>query len=129
MILVDSSLWIMTGPDGVRIEDFVARDFVVTCLPVIQEVLQGVRHEAAWRRAEKTFFAMTVLESPMSDEVFVEAAELYRTGRRMGFTIRSAFDCLIAACAIRNRVPLYHCDRDFDAISRFSPLMARNVMQ
>jgi predicted nucleic acid-binding protein len=45
----------------------------------------------------------------------------------MGVTIRSSVDCLIAACAIRNGLPILHSDRDFDAIARFTPLQSRYV--
>jgi len=51
----------------------------------------------------------------------------YRTGRALGVTIRSSVDCLIAACAIRNGLPILHSDRDFDAIARFTPLQSRYV--
>ncbi len=44
-----------------------------------------------------------------------------------GFTIRSPFDCLIAACAIRNGVSLLHSDRDFNTIARFTRLQSRYV--
>jgi len=54
--------------------------------------------------------------------MFLEAAELFRQGRRRGYTIRSSVDCLIAAVAIHNRVPVWHQDRDFTAIARYTSL-------
>lgn len=51
-----------------------------------------------------------------------EAAHIYRVCRRAGETIRSMNDCLIAAIAIRNDVPVLHRDRDYDAIARHFPL-------
>ena len=63
----------------------------------------------------------------MSIEVFEEAAEIYRTGRVTGFTIRSPYDCLIAAVAIRNAIELLHSDRDFNTIARFTRLQSRYV--
>jgi hypothetical protein len=50
------------------------------------------------------------------------AAELYATCRARGETVRSLADCLVAAVAIRERVPVLHCDRDFGAIARHAPL-------
>jgi predicted nucleic acid-binding protein len=47
---------------------------------------------------------------------------MYRSGRRRGLTIRSSADCLIAAIAIENRVPVWHKDRDFAAIATFTDL-------
>jgi len=52
------------------------------------------------------------LEDPVPAEAFVEAAEIYRSGRRRGYAIRSTVDCLIAAIAIRHGVPFWHKDRD-----------------
>ena len=129
MILVDSSLWILQARGGLQVSEFVPRELIAICPPVLQEVLQGAVRDRARNAVEVSLLALPMLESPIPTEAFLEAAELYRTGRRIGYTIRSAYDCLIAACAIRNRVPVYHCDRDFDAIARFSPLRARNVMQ
>ena len=51
MVLVDTSVWIevFRRPAGVRLEDHVDFDEVVTCLPVVQEVLQGFDREADFR--------------------------------------------------------------------------------
>jgi predicted nucleic acid-binding protein len=104
----------------------VTLDEVAVCPPVIQEVLQGTRvhRYIALRNA---LFAAHILESPMNVELFEEAADIYRTGRAVGFTIRSSFDCLIAAIAIRNAVELLHSDRDFNTIARFTRLQSRYV--
>ena len=53
MILVDTSVWIAVfGKRPLfRLEDAVEFDEVATCLPVIQEVLQGFREERAFRVA------------------------------------------------------------------------------
>jgi predicted nucleic acid-binding protein len=61
------------------------------------------------------------LEQAPQDDVDA-AAELFRLCRRGGETIRSVSDCLVAAIAIRHDVPILHCDKDFDAIARFSDL-------
>ncbi len=69
--------------------------------------------------------ALPVVESPMTVEVFLEAASLYRTARRQGYMVRSSIDCLIAACALRHDLEVLHRDRDFSALARVSPLRAR----
>lgn len=38
------------------------------------------------------------------------------------FTIRSSMDCLIAAIAIENEVPIWHLDRDYDLLARCTAL-------
>jgi predicted nucleic acid-binding protein len=59
--------------------------------------------------------------------VFEEAAELYRSARRAGITVRSSVDCLIAVCAVRNSLEVLHRDRDFNELERVSPLRARRI--
>lgn len=102
-------------------------DEVVTALPIVQEVLQGFGDERAFSKARTAMLALPIVESPMSDDVFVEAAQLYRSARRSGITIRSSVDCLIAACAVRHGLPVLHVDRDYDALSRVSSLQSRSV--
>jgi predicted nucleic acid-binding protein len=102
---------------------------VVTCLPVVQEVLQGFRDEGAFRTAREAMLSLPIVESPLSAPVFEEAVHLYRAARRAGITVRSAVDCLIAACAIRHGLVVLHHDRDFDAIARVSPLGTRNLVE
>jgi hypothetical protein len=102
-------------------------DEVVTCLPVIQEVLQGFRNEQVFQTARDAMHALPVVESPLGRPVFDEAVGLYRTARRAGISIRSGVDCLIAACAIRNRLGVVHRDRDFDKLARIAPLESRSV--
>ncbi len=129
MVLVDSSVWIEMFRKGRRfqIESLVALDEVVTCLPVIQEVLQGFREESAYQVAHEAMFSFPVLESPLGAGVFEEAIDLYRSARRSGWTIRSSIDCLIAACALRHRFTVLHKDRDYDLLARVSPLKSRRI--
>jgi predicted nucleic acid-binding protein len=94
---------------------------------VIQEVLQGFRQEAAFRLARHSMTALPIVESPLQQEIFLEASELYRGPRRGGMTVRSSVDCLIAACALRHGLTVLHHDRDFAALARVSPLSEREV--
>lgn len=59
---------------------------------------------------------------PVGLDLYLEAAEIYREGRRRGFTIRSSTDCLIAAIAIEYRVPVWHRDRDFNFLAGYTRL-------
>lgn len=129
MVLVDTSVWVevfrKTSP--LRIESVVDFDDVVTCLPIVQEVLQGFRDERAFAVAREAMFNLPIVESPLCSEVFEEAVGLYRLARRRGLTVRSGVDCLIAACALRHGLPVLHRDRDFDALAGICPLQARGV--
>lgn len=129
MVLVDTSIWIETfrARPRIRLEDVVDFDDVVTCLPVVQEVLQGFRDERAYAVAREAMLALPIIESPLAAARFEEAVALYRGARRAGLTIRSGLDCLIAACAIRHGLTVLHHDRDFRQLARFAPLDAREV--
>jgi len=72
--------------------------------------------------ARDAMFAFPVVESPLSEDVFQLAVDLYRSARRAGLTIRSSTDCLIGACALRSSLVVCHRDRDFDALARIAPL-------
>lgn len=127
MTLVDTSVWIevfrRTRP--LDLTAIVPFEEVVTCLPVIQEVLQGFRDEYAYRIARDAMLALPVVESALGSDLTLEAVGLYRTARLRGMTIRSSVDCLIAACALRHDLEVLHRDRDFAAIARVSPLRHR----
>jgi len=61
----------------------------------------------------------------LSERVYLDAVSLFRAGRRIGVTIRSSVDCLIAACAIRNDLEVLHRDRDYAALARVAALRHR----
>ena len=129
MVLVDTSAWIevFRKPPGLILEEVVDFDQVVTCLPVVQEVLQGFTSDLAFRGAREAMLALPIVESPVPQRVYLEAAELYRRGRRAGLTIRSAADCLIAVCAIVHWLTVLHNDRDYAAIARVSELQHQQI--
>lgn len=121
MILVDTSVWIevFRRDRPLDLESIVDVGEVVTCPPIVQEVLQGMRDTSTFRLAREAMLAFPVLESPMPIELWLEAAHLYRTARAAGTTVRSSVDCLIAACALRHDTEILHRDRDF---ARLAPL-------
>jgi len=129
VVLVDTSVWIevFRHRPRLRLDDVVDFDDIVTCLPVVQEVLQGFDDEPAFLLAREAMRALPIVESPLGADVFEEAVDLYRSARRAGLTIRSGVDCVVAACALRHNLQVLHCDRDFDVLARVSPLDARNV--
>jgi len=127
LVLVDTSVWIevFRKPVGLALDVLVDLDEVVTCLPVVQEVLQGFREEKAFQIAHEAMRSFPTVESPLTQSLFLEAVSLYRTARRQGFTVRSSVDCLIAACALRHDLEVLHADRDFKALSKISALKQR----
>ena len=122
MILVDTSIWIGLLAGG---RPKVAEDDLVnfaTCGPVVQELLQGLKPGPASDAFRPLLLAVPVLSDPIPLNLYLAAADIYRLGRRKGVTIRSSIDCLIAAIAIENRVPVWHRDRDFSAIAAYTAL-------
>lgn len=120
MILVDTSAWVY----ALNTKGFEFRQLqqIAICLPIIQEILQGVTHTGTHEKLRRGLLALPCLESPVSLDLYLEAADIFRSGREKGFTIRSGIDCLIAAIAIENRIPVFHRDRDFDFLARFTSL-------
>ncbi len=129
MVLVDTSVWVevFRRPALFDLESVIDFDEVVTCLPVVQEVLQGFDDENAFQAARVAMRALPIVESPLGANVFDEAVSLYRLARRRGLTIRSSTDCLIATCALKNGLALLHADRDYDAIAQVSGLDIRTI--
>lgn len=124
MILVDTSVWIrwLNTPGAARgVTGDTTQTFVI-CGPVLQEVLQGLRPGPAAEGFRRSFLALPMVGDPVAASTFARAAGLFADGRRRGFTIRSSVDCLIAAIAIEEDVPVCHWDRDFGILARFSPL-------
>lgn len=125
MILVDTSAWIEflrdTGSVScVRVDELLAEE-VATCLPIHMELLAGARDDTHLVALRGLLARTTTLETLATD--FEDAAALYRVCRRRGETVRTLIDCLIAAHAIRARLPLLHADADFDVLARHTALV------
>lgn len=125
MILVDTSAWIEFLRDTCsascdRVTTAIrAREVVVTD-PVMLELMSGARpHEVdnLLRLLSEQDYRPVVARLD-----WLDAAEIYRTCRRTGRTVRSQLECLMAAVAIRLGLPILHHDRDFDAIASATAL-------
>lgn len=125
MILADTSAWIEylrgTGsPAHVALRAAVIDDEVATTDVVMLEVMAGSRPERS-EAEQRLLQTVDYLTQHPRDDV-VHAAELYRYCRSQGVTIRSLNDCLVAAVAIRNDVPVLHADADLDQLARLTRL-------
>jgi predicted nucleic acid-binding protein len=130
VLLVDTSAWIevFRRPSRVTLDDIVDdRDRIVTCLPVIQEVLQGFDDDRAYDIARVAMSAFPCLASPLTSVVFDRAIDIYRRARRAGVSVRSSVDCVIAACALGHNATVVHCDRDYGKIARVVSLQHIDV--
>ena len=129
MVLVDTSAWVEylrdTGsPVCIRVGQLLGAD-LATCDAVRMELLAGARDEQH-RRDLRRLIARAALV-PMQPGDFDQAAALYRQCRRRGETVRVLIDCLIGALAIRADLAVLHCDSDFDALARHTPLRVDSV--
>jgi predicted nucleic acid-binding protein len=132
MILADTSVWIdyfrgVDSRESDRLRHLLEREEdICICGLILTEILQGIPSDTQYRKVDKLLSHLIYL--PTTRDAYVRAATLYRTARRSGVTIRRSMDCIIAGCAIENRVPLLHKDKDFDAIERFSQLKTVSVV-
>jgi len=124
--IVDTTVWIdffrgTDTPEVLELQRLIdASEDVCICGVILTEVLQGIREDKDHVAASAAFDEFLFL--PMTRDTFLRAADLYRTLRRKGVTVRNAVDCMIASVAIEHDIPLLHNDRDFDAISTMSRL-------
>ena len=122
MVLIDTTVWIdffaaRQLPHVTALERLIkGREDICICGIILTEVLQGIREKNEFRKTKELFNTMIFLPMPYS--VFLGAAEIYRTLRRKGITIRNSIDCMIASVAIENDIILLHNDRDFIPIER-----------
>ena len=122
MVLIDTTVWIdfFAGrdlPHVAALERLIKnREDICICGIILTEVLQGIREKSEFRKTRELFNAMIFL--PMRYSVFLFAAEVYRTLRRKGITIRNSVDCMIASVAIENDIMLLHNDKDFKPIEK-----------
>jgi predicted nucleic acid-binding protein len=127
VIVVDTSVWIdvlnenATRQAGRCIELIEGGEPVALTDVILTEVLEGLRSDREAQMVERHLRAFPILRLEGLDD-FVLAAELYRTARHAGVTVRKTLDCLIAAPCVRTNAPLLHADSDFDRLATCTPL-------
>jgi len=133
MILIDTSAWIeyfrATGSTAaLEVRRLLSdeSDQVVTCEPIAMEVLAGAPNDETYRKLERLLNGLSSLEVETATD-FRSAADIYRTARRTGKTIRSINDCLIAAVALRHGARVAHRDADFDVITAITGLATTSL--
>lgn len=128
LVLIDTSAWgeylRATGsPQHSAVRAAVEADRAATTDPVMLEILVGTTNED--RAAQLSRMLESCHYQPQEPRGDIEAAAtIFRACRRAGRTPRAVTDCLIAAIAIRNDLPLLHRDADFDVITTYAPLRA-----
>ena len=126
MIIVDSNTWGdffngVESPHTTRLEEALRAEEDVAVLPVIvTEVLQGFRTDRGFRAARRILTGLPVVH--VSLDCHVRAAQLFRSLRSKGVTVRGAVDCIIAQVCLDAGAELLSPDVDFERIARHSAL-------
>jgi len=126
MVLVDTTVWIdfFRGREEmhvVRLQRLIeTEEDLCICGIILAEVLQGIRSDPDYAVTKRYLDDLIFLS--MNKETFVRAAEIYRSLRRRGITIRKPVDCMISSIAIENNICFLHNDRDFDHIAKHTKL-------
>jgi len=120
-VLVDTSVWgdFLNGypsPHADVLGELLEGDHeVCTCGIVVAEVFQGLRRAQGREAIRRSFEDLPFLE-PSGIGLYLRAAEVFRTLRARGRTVRSTVDCVIAALAEENRCAVLARDRDLDTL-------------
>ncbi len=124
MILIDSSAWIeYYKPSGdARVKKAVYRviqedEAAINGLILVE--IAGYARDSVRSLILSDFGAFHSL--PLSDSVFLKAADICGTLREQGVTV-PATDAIIAACALESNASLLHRDSHFEQIARHYPL-------
>jgi predicted nucleic acid-binding protein len=120
-ILVDTSVWVdflngFSSPERTTLATILKNDHdLCTCGVVIAEVFQGLRRDKGREGLAQSFRELTYLD-PSGVDLYFRAAEVYRSLRARGLTVRSTIDCLIAVLAEENGAVVLARDRDMKII-------------
>ncbi len=126
-LIFDTSVWIdflrnKGNPPSDLLTAYIEKNDQVLLTPtILQEVLQGIRDDTQYQHIKEILSYFTTLQHPPV-QAAVGSADLYRSLRKKGLTIRKSNDCLIAFYAIEFSTALVHSDNDFDLISKHTKL-------
>lgn len=120
-VFVDTSVWVdffngRVTPETTRLGVSLGKQPLLIGDLVLMEVLQGFRHEADVRRAER-LFAPVECHVLGGEALARAAAHNYRRLRRQGVTPRSSIDVLIGTFCAEHDHHVLACDRDFELMA------------
>ena len=101
MVLVDTTVWVdfFTGkptPQVTILELLISEgQDICVCGLVLTEVLQGVREERQYRKIKSYFENLPFL--PMTQAMHLHSAEIYRSLRKRGITVRKP---IVPGCVV-----------------------------
>jgi hypothetical protein len=130
MYLVDTSVWVHAlRPKGspeirVRLRPLIIAGEAAVSEWILLELVTGLRKSESQETLLAWFQPVKRLDSwrvTPWEEARANAARL----RKRGISVTAA-DCLIATVAIENKVPLVHCDADFEEMRGVLPLTTQD---
>jgi predicted nucleic acid-binding protein len=130
MVLVDTTVWIdffvdRNEPHVCKLQKLIeSEEDLSLCGVIMTKILQGIRSDKDFSKTKEYLDDLIFL--PMRHGTFVLAAEIYKSLRKKGITIRKPVDCMIASVAIEYDTHLLHNDRDFDYIAKHLKLRVYN---
>jgi len=117
-VLADTCIWIeFFNPDslvGKALEQLIVSDSVVTCGIVLFELMQGIKSEK-----EKAVITNSISNLPyieMDLQLWEKAAVISSSLKKKGI-ILPVSDILIAAIALKHKLPVFTLDKHFESIS------------
>jgi predicted nucleic acid-binding protein len=118
VIVVDSSVWIdyfngVLTPQTEKLDRLLGTEELAVGDLILTEVLQGFVKDKDFHVAKKVLTSLLIIELGGRD-IAMQAAKNFRSLRRLGVTVRSTIDALIATRCIESGYRLLHNDRDFD---------------
>ncbi len=132
MIVVDTSVWIdfFRGKGSAQHNAMIRlieeeEDLALTEI-IFMEILQGIKQDKDFRKI-KGFLSDFPIYEPKGLETYMNAAQIFRSCRKKGKTVRKTIDCIIAAICIENNLNILHNDKDFDLIAASAPLKCYKV--
>ena len=131
MLLIDTSIWIEVLRDKSKVKAAKLKKIIALrnyYLPIFtkMELLEGCKDKVEWAKMT-SYLAIQDYFEPDYGSIWENCARLYFELRRKGITIRSNIDCAIAIIAIENNLTLYHNDRDFEAIAKYTVLKQKKL--
>ncbi len=126
-LIFDSSVWVdflngkNTSKTKLLLEHLNNDEEINICPLIIQEILQGIRDDNHYKNIKKLLFRLKLLDLGFY-ETAIGAADIYRSMRKKGATIRKINDCYISFFAVKFNLLLVHNDKDFDVIAKYTDL-------
>ena len=127
-VLVDTSVWSLSlrkdspanHPAVKKLQSLLVDTQNIVLIGIIlQEILQGFKHEGTFSKVKTYLDAFPLLTVSRTD--YVAAANLRRQAAAEGLTL-STPDCQIAAVAIQHHCHLLTTDKDFSNLAQVVPL-------